>query len=291
MVFDDCTFQNYIDLESNHLGLISGRMGSKNVWVRNCTFSGSQRYALYLDGCHGCGVMDSYIDEHFPSGALLFLTNDDFSKDYNNNGIADDNEKKTAQFNVIYNNTFEGWIPVAASIMGSNNLVFNNTVNHNVNTFTVLNSKTSHVWSGLEYDYFGNKVIENILLANAILEFVWIDKFNYNSLPLGNDFYVGRYEVSCNTTQGNAILITESGNPIETPNTVQYNCINNPNCQPCSLLSLNENSIADFSIYPNPTTDFITIKFKTIPSKLGIRIFNVNGKLLKQEQLISINNE
>ena len=96
MVFDYITFKNFKDPKTHHQGLVSGNAVLDNIWFRDCNFLGDERYALYLDGLHGGGVIDSTVNGKFGSGGFLFLTNDDLSRDYDNSGSIDISEQRTA---------------------------------------------------------------------------------------------------------------------------------------------------------------------------------------------------
>src|SRR5690554_7690875 len=49
-------------------------------------------------------------------------------------------------------------------------------------------------------------------------------------------------------------------------------------------LANNEGSNSEVNIYPNPTSDFLTIDFNTLNSeKIQISLIDMNGKLIKQE--------
>ncbi|MCL4368646.1 MAG: carbohydrate binding domain-containing protein [Actinobacteria bacterium] len=226
VVFDNITFQNYRDPgDEYHRGLISGSAVLDNIWVRNSHFVGSEAFALYLDGLHGGGVINSTIDGNFRRGNLLFLTNDDFTKDYNGNGTFDPWEIRSAQHNVVYGNTFAGGTYDVVSATGRDNLVKNNTVQNRVTTLASFESKTALVNDTFVYQYYGNRIVGNrTTSAGSFLE------ITAATCPAGqtNIARVGQYQVRDNNSQdaagqaGNEI--NTSCDTIEGPNVVSNNC-------------------------------------------------------------------
>jgi hypothetical protein len=110
VLVDRCEFRNFIDTKTGlqHGGLAWGHYGLTNVWFRDCTFSGVAKYAVYLDGAHGSGLIGCTIDgKGCVNGGLLFLANHDFTDDLNENGKLDADEEKCAKFVVIAGCTFE----------------------------------------------------------------------------------------------------------------------------------------------------------------------------------------
>jgi hypothetical protein len=110
VVVDRCVFRNFLDAPSNlqHCGPAWGHYGLTNVWFRDCVFSGTARYAVYLDGAHGSGLIGCKIDgAGCKDGGLLFLANHDFTDDLNENGKLDADEEKCAKFVVIADCTFD----------------------------------------------------------------------------------------------------------------------------------------------------------------------------------------
>jgi hypothetical protein len=124
VVFDQCTFQNYVNPKKGHPGLVWGHEGLNNIWCRDCRFLGECVYASYLDGCHGSGMIRCTVElSRFNSGGFLYLTNDDFTEDINENGRTDREEERTAKYIVIYKCTFNGNNHSAVQVTGENILV------------------------------------------------------------------------------------------------------------------------------------------------------------------------
>ncbi|MCL4535449.1 MAG: carbohydrate binding domain-containing protein [Bacteroidetes bacterium] len=231
VVFDNVTFQNYRDPgDEYHRGLISGSAVLDNIWVRNSHFVGSEAFALYLDGLHGGGVINSTIDGNFRRGALLFLTNDDFTKDYNSNGTLDPWEIRSAQHNVVYGNTFAGGTYDVVSVTGRDNLVKNNTIQNRVTTLGSFDSKTALVNDTFVYRYFGNRIVGN--RAASVNSFMEITAA---TCPAGqtNIAQSGQYQIRDNNSQdpsGQPVNeINTSCATIQGPNVVSNNCFGS-NC-------------------------------------------------------------
>lgn len=234
IVFDRVTFQNFVDPKTSHRGLVSGNAVLDNIWFRNVKFAGKERYALYLDGLHGGGVIDSQIDGPFGSGGLLFLTNDDLSRDYNNNGQLEMDELRTANHIAVAYNTFNGYLYNGISIMGRDSLVYKNTVLSTIgNAFVSIESKSSHVDKKLVYNYFGNIISENKIKGTRYFTQI----FASPTCPLlTNCALQGKYFVTNNnieTSLNFSKLVNESTSQfgiITGPNIVSDNCIGDPLC-------------------------------------------------------------
>lgn len=113
-VFDDCTFQGIVRAASGHPGHVTGNSVLENIWFRGCRFRGKFNYAgaglspvlaVYLDGLYGGGAIGCTFDNGaFGERDLLFLCNDDFSRDYNLDGQIPVAEHRMAQYVVSYAN-------------------------------------------------------------------------------------------------------------------------------------------------------------------------------------------
>ncbi len=129
VVVDGCAFRNYLDAKVGlqHCGLAWGHYGLTNVWFRGCRFEGTAKYAVYLDGAHGSGLLGCTIDgKGCKDGGLLFLANHDFTDDLDENGRIDPPEEKCAKFLVLAGNTFLGDFSAPIRITGQNCLVAGN---------------------------------------------------------------------------------------------------------------------------------------------------------------------
>ncbi len=259
IVFDNVTFQNFVDPKSSHRGLVSGNAVLDNIWFRNVRFAGKERYALYLDGLHGGGVIDSQIDGPFGSGGLLFLTNDDLSRDYNNNGQLEMNELRTANHVAVAYNTFNAYLYNGVSIMGRDSLVYKNTVLSTIgNAFVSIESKSSHVDKKLVYNYFGNIVSENKVKGVKYFTQIFVSP----TCPLlTNCALQGKYFVTNNnieTSLNFSKLVNESVNQFGTitgPNVVADNCIGDPFCvsTPAASVTPTPTPTPEPTIAPTPT--------------------------------------
>jgi hypothetical protein len=234
VVFDDCEFRNFVDPRSGHPGIVGGHMGLNNIWYRNCRFRGSCRWVSYLDGAHGSGAIGCTIElSNFGSGGFLYLTNDDFTEDINGNGRTDREEERNAKYIVIYGNLFEGGnTDNAVSITGENLLVRKNRVTGAINRFVGCQTRWSHSDSSLRYSFYVFKILENTV-ADCVLEFLTLEN-NANPAPAPYQSPVmGRYTVRCNSFNvRTGRIVNDDDGPIEGPNVVADNCVNDPACTP-----------------------------------------------------------
>jgi hypothetical protein len=228
VVFDNVTFQNFLDPKDSHLGLVSGSAMLDGIWFRGSRFVGNARWALYLDGAHGSGVIDSQIDNSFGSGGLLFLSNDDFSDDYNRDGRWEPDEVRFANYIVVARNKFgpggiDTWIHTAIAVKGANSLIEYNNVAGYAYRFALFDSRCSQRWPTLTYQHTGHRVIGNQLGATETL--VSVDgTFVPNCAP-GSSSEIGQYQVRDNTILGSdqfKQLVLESGQ-VDGPNLVSGN--------------------------------------------------------------------
>ena len=237
MVIDNATFQNFADYTldpSLHIGQISGASMLDNIWVRNSSFLGKTAFSIYVDGMHGGGMINNTFSNNHRRGYLLFLTNDDFTKDYNGNGSFEDWEVRSAKYNVVYGNTFDGGLknydgsPVTsyeiAAFTGANNLVMGNIITNRVTNIGAFDAKTALVNDTYTYSYYGNKIIANDARGGVS----YLMEINGGTCPSGqNNFaHVGKYEIKNNrAASGQTIVENPTGcSSIEGPNVVNGNC-------------------------------------------------------------------
>jgi len=232
IVWDHCTFRNYrMNSTGMHDGLINANSGQNNIWLRDCHLSGSQRYVVYWDGSYGAGFIRCRIDGRNFKGGVLLLTNDDFSCDYDGNGVLEEREIRQTRYFVAYGNTFSGNTDFnCISATGSDILIKNNLVETPVKTLAFFNPKTSLINPGETYSYFGHRIIGNRLQsAEALVEM----NSRADHLPpqQSNKALLGKYEIRDNTVKGTADVVREVGS-IAGPNVVKGNSINDPDPQP-----------------------------------------------------------
>jgi len=119
-VYDNCIFQNVSHQPTppnfEHPANVTGNAILYNIWLRNCRFMGNKPdrtggtndlkpwAGVYLDGLHGGGTINCVWDEdaNYTKEALLYLTNDDFSRDYNLDHSIGKSEWRIAQYVVSY---------------------------------------------------------------------------------------------------------------------------------------------------------------------------------------------
>ncbi|MGE3269086.1 MAG: hypothetical protein AB7P40_10085, partial [Chloroflexota bacterium] len=213
-----------------------------NVWFRGVRFIGRERYALYLDGLHGGGVIGSLIENGFSGGGLLFLTNDDFSRDYDANGTIDPPEQRMSQYVVAYGNTFSGGTYDVVSATGSRILVKNNVVTGTLVTLANFQAKSSHIDSRLTYAYTGNRVVGNRVRQASQLVEVQAPP----TCPMTvNCALAGEYQVRENIVETSGIFqqlvkeIPSAYGQIVGPNVTVDNCVGSASCPHGSVPAAN----------------------------------------------------
>jgi hypothetical protein len=158
------------------------------VWCIRCRFFDRASFAIYIDGVHNGGVVDSTFAGGYRN-AILMLTNDDtapFSE-----------RQRNVQYYVVANNRFVfeggGIIQMAAA----NTLITDNVVQGRHRHFVGSDGKWSRVMgAGLIYDFDGNVIRDNTIESS--LEF-FIDIAAWNE----GDFR--RYNIGNMTVTGNDV--------------------------------------------------------------------------------------
>src|SRR5262249_274949 len=137
VVFDNVVFQNFSISTISYEAVVNGNVNLENIWFRGTHFIGRENWALYLDGAHFSGEVQSRIDYNFGTmnsvcGGLRFMTNADLNGDYDQNGTFEPNEKRNANYIVVAHNTFGGdggnSMHTGLAINGANVLIRQNTV-------------------------------------------------------------------------------------------------------------------------------------------------------------------
>jgi hypothetical protein len=199
-----------------------------NVWCRECRFAGRQRWALYLDGLHGGGVLNSRIEDGFAVGGLLFLTNDDFTRRRGGGPAWEPGDQRTGAYIVVYGNTFAGGSYQAMGMAARHVLIKGNVAEGPLpRGFAGFDTKSSMIWPDLVYEYFGNKVIGN--RTGDLPGLAGFDQSGGTYNPSwSNRARIGRYTVRDNVVEGAPSLTTlvEERGSVEGPNTVAGNCVN-----------------------------------------------------------------
>lgn len=231
VVFEGCTFQNFVDPGDHHRGLVTGNMKIENVWFLDCDFVGDERFGFYLDGSHGGGVVDSRFYDGCYSG-VLYLTNDDFSEDQNDDGLWQPGEKRNGQYNVIANNWFEGQDYCIDINQSRSTLILDNECAGSCNRFIYSTDRCSQRWFDLFYIGFDNRVIGNVVADCAV--FYEINSRQFNCIQSGdcwNYGNLGKYVVRGNVVTGTAgEFMRAHGALVQDPRVVELNCFNDPGC-------------------------------------------------------------
>ncbi|MBD3376281.1 hypothetical protein GF406_14685, partial [candidate division KSB1 bacterium] len=259
IVFDNCEFVGATGIQELH----SGAWGD-NIWVRGCHFYGTASHAILLDGTHGSGVLNCSIDYDYYPSAVEFFSNDDCSRDVNDNGIWDPEEMRLGNYIAVVNNSFGENGSNNVSALGAaarNFLVCDNTVYGNGHRFVSLQSRCSQMVHGplmpsYEYEFVDARIVNNTVFG-SLNEFVAVyssdDQSTQDSPRSRCTGYerpyetsdggactsvIGRYQIRGNVAPGftnQSDFVDEYPNnldPIAGPNVVCGNCnSNDPTCQ------------------------------------------------------------
>lgn len=161
VVFKDCTWQNFSYVGEHHPGVISGHERIENVWFIGCHFVGTQYNGFYLDGAHATGCIFSEFESGCSHG-MLFLTNDDFSEDFSEDGHWDYNEKRNAQYIVVVGNTFDNVGGNCIDInQGGHILIKDNIQIGDCDNFIYSTDRCSQRYHDLFYEGLYNRVLDN----------------------------------------------------------------------------------------------------------------------------------
>ncbi|MEM7735925.1 MAG: beta-galactosidase [Deinococcota bacterium] len=175
----DVRFENFATYDKKHPGVIRAAIQSDNLWCIRCEFTGGA-HAIYVDGSHNSGVIDSTFTGDYRN-AILLLTNDDtapFSE-----------QQRSAQYYVIANNTFEFERGSIIQMAAANSLVTDNIVRGTHRHFVGSDGK----WSGtleeeLIYDFYGNIIRDNTIEGSLsfFLEVSGWDEGGFERYNIGN---------------------------------------------------------------------------------------------------------
>jgi hypothetical protein len=227
VLFDNVVFQNMYDDLLHHSGAVDGGSLIDNVWFRGCHFVGKERWAIYLDGVHNSGVVSSRIESGFGSGALLFLTNDDFDRDYNGDGQINIDEERNVQYIVVAHNSFAGSYENAFT--GQDILLTQNTADGTFTNFAHFQVQCSLRPTGVVYYNYDLRVVNNVL-HNV----TYLAKVDANQVSCAGALsHIGRYTLTGNAMTSGT-LVSEVGGTVDGPNTVSNNCVGTCTIQPTS---------------------------------------------------------
>jgi hypothetical protein len=228
VVFDRCVFQNFRDPRAGHPGLVNGHMGLHNIWFRHCHFVGSCRWVTYLDGTHGSGMIACRVEKNFSAG-FLFLTNDDFTEDYNGGGDIQPDEMRCAKYIAIYRCAFAGGIGSLTNYQGAHLLVKGCTTDTPVKTVVGYDSRFSWAWPEIVYPFLHSKIIDNQLKVTDSV--IALRHTRTNRQPQHRPGVIGRYTVARNTITASSgvkelVRATAEDGPVVEPNFVSGNTVN-----------------------------------------------------------------
>ncbi len=197
IVFDNDIFQNFV-YQSTFVrpsptpavpnlvnSTVNGEANLNNIWFRGCQFLGSGAQAVYMDGLHGGGIINSIISGNY-NAALWLETNNDWSIDYNDDGVVDSEENRISDYFVFDHNTIS--IPkiyYGVNTSARDSLFSNNTLT----TFTL---------AFLNYGVRGNigRPLAHYNAYNDIIE--------NNTVAYANNFALIAHVDPCDTSAGHA---------------------------------------------------------------------------------------
>lgn len=258
VLIENCIFQNHKRYDANpawgnHFGVTGGEMGTNNIWYRGCTFKANgltkPGNAIYCDGIHTGGVLNCTIESGFTGGGLLYLVNDDYTFDHNNDGVFSQEDVRKTEYLVVYGSTFGttggSAIDYGARMSAANCLFMNNTAVVNFNYgFVKVNPKTSLIYPNNKYYFFGNKAIGNSILGAPTLLRADNNE-DYCPPTQNNKGQVGHFTVKGNTSTSTSINFFQEVGLVEAPNIVCGNCKGGETCTP------NSNCDGDDSVAPS----------------------------------------
>ena len=177
VLFDGCTFRqpenrNVGDKDAQGKKVlrwwrplpVTGIMGIRSIWFRDCEFAGHHANAIYLDGPHGSGMVNcrfAGVDRLWDNAVILF-TNDDLSLDIDGDEKLSPYERRDTRYFVFDGCSFgQGYKRGAIAVSGRDVLVQNCKVEGKLDTLMVVNAKTSG--REIYYESFGVKAINNQL--------------------------------------------------------------------------------------------------------------------------------
>ncbi len=235
VVFDGCTFENYVANDRKQPGVISGLMRPSNVWIRGSRIAASQRWGVYLNGLHGGGVVSSHL-EGFSEGAILFKTHVSLIGDHDGDGRIADDEMTQSSYVVAARNTLGAPAPATRnstgiSISGANSIVEKNEFTRKLSVMTRLMGECDVTNPRVAMTSFDHVVRAN-RAAEAVV-FVKADGTPHNCHVRGNARFFGRYRVEGNviSRRSPTLVLVEESYPagIDGPNIIQGNvCATEP---------------------------------------------------------------
>lgn len=180
IVFDNCTFYGATGDQEIHTGA-----WCDNVWVRGCHFKGSAKHAILWDGTHGSGVLNCTFDYSYYPSAIEFFSNDDCSRDVNDNGSWDPEELRLGNYIVVQGCSFGQTGEKNVTAIGAavrNILVKDNHMYGNGNAFAHFTSRCSQMVHGpvmpsYEYKFIDLRVVGN-RVSGKVNHFVYIKSYN-----------------------------------------------------------------------------------------------------------------
>jgi hypothetical protein len=235
VVFDNCEFRGGVTQEI-HIGA-----WCDNFWARGCFFTGDGSHAVVWDGTHGSGFLNCKFDFDYHPVAIVFLSNDDCSRDVIDNGVWDDKEVRLGAYIAVVNNVFgeNGSNSVEAIAASTRRTLVKDNVSYgNGPRFFGLAPRCTQMGISptLNYEYYDNRLVGNTTYGTLQNFAVFRTNPDGNCVPTTAYSRTGKYEVRGNvvhSVMGDFVKEEISaGNPMQGPNLVCGNCVSDPNCSP-----------------------------------------------------------
>lgn len=227
ILFDECVFQQE---ENRNVGdrdekgnkvlrwyrplPVTGIMGLRSIWFRGCEFRGHHANAYYLDGAQASGAVNCIFasKDALWHNAILLFTNDDLSVDVTGDEKLDSWERRDIRYYVVDGCTFGGkYARGAVAASGRDILLQNNKVEGPLESFAVLNAKTSG--KPVYYEAFGIIVRNNDLpKVNAIVTAEGAADRPESGIPdwwVWTKYQIGRFTITENRISKNAEVLRE----------------------------------------------------------------------------------
>ncbi len=226
IVIKNCTFKDFLTHKQGGDAMIHSGAWADNIWIMDSVFTGQGKHALILDGTHYSGILRSRFDHDIYPVSIVFLSNDDLSRDVNWNDVWDGKEIRLANYVVIEDNTFgqTGTNSVSA-INGHlrNVLIQNNTMAGNGHFFVKFDARCSQIEvnKNLIYYFYYHNIINNTITGNLNYFVEYQDAHNSNCVAPGSTSYLGKYTIQGNLVNGtihkSAIIHHNSDHGIKSP--------------------------------------------------------------------------
>lgn len=224
ILFSHCIFRNglFNQAGQSHPGFVECISGNNNVWIKDCTFIGDGRSALYWDGGRGNGVVNCSFLGRWSIGPMVLLTNDDIQR------------RSTNMFACV-NNYFDGASSQQLITIAGGQMLFEGNTSSRASTsnnYIVQDGKVSF----FEHTYDNSNLVvkNNTMQGRAFLGAVEIVSSGPRDKPQGvaaasawRQYRIGQFKIVDNVFRSSRVVdeTIRDGGGIDGPNVVQRNQI------------------------------------------------------------------